>query len=30
MIAKVKDAIKIKDVQELPGAPKGGGSGGGE
>jgi tripartite-type tricarboxylate transporter receptor subunit TctC len=30
VIAKVKDALKIKDVQELPGAPKGGGSGSGE
>src|SRR4051812_44492530 len=26
VIAKVKDALKIKDVQQLPGAPKGGGS----
>ena len=31
VIAKVKDAIKIKDVQQLPGSqPQGGASGGGE
>ena len=31
VIAKVKDAIKIKDVQQLPGSkPQGGASGGGD